>query len=231
VAEDDQIASLVLKKVLEEAGYRVDFVTDGHEAIGALKRIDYDLVLMDCYMPRMDGFATTRFIRKSNSRDINSKVPVIAMTGLTGKEDRRRCLEAGMNDHVGKPIIEGELFLAIAKCLGRGVDQATISQQGESGKAPVWEDAFLDKLIVSFVEEIPGVIDDLNWAVEREDLALLESIGHRLRGATDILKLRTLSARSRALEQAGKTGNVSNASTIASELIADLQKMKAAVTR
>lgn len=228
MAEDDQITRLVLKKMLEQAGYKVDFVPDGHEAINALKLINYDLVLMDCFMPRMDGFEATQLIRKSTSAVINAEVPVIAMTGLTGERDRLRCLDAGMDDHLTKPVNADELFMAIEKCMGRDVDQATVTRAG-GGDEAVWEDDFLEKLITSFVEEIPGVIGALQKAVERDDLTSLESIGHRLRGVSDILQMTTLSARSRALEEAGKAGNLSNAGVIASDLIADLQKMEMAV--
>ena len=230
VAEDDQVGQLVVKKILEQAGYRTNIVANGYEVISALKLKNYDLVLMDCFMPQMDGFATTRLIRSADTAGINAKIPVIALTGLTGKDDQRRCLDAGMNAYVGKPINPGELITAIDQCLGRVVDQESVSQQSESWNRLILEDAFLSEVVDSFLEEIPGVVNDLRRAIEWEDLGELESIGHRLRGASDILDASNLSSRSQALELAGKAGNLLIASELAIELIAELQKMEAAIT-
>ena len=85
-------------------GYNVYAVTNGKEVIERLKRFDYDLVLMDCQMPEMDGYETTRAIRGNNSSVRNPSITIVAMTANTMKGDREKCLEAGMNDYVAKPI-------------------------------------------------------------------------------------------------------------------------------
>lgn len=230
VAEDDQITTMVLNKILTQAGFRADFVTDGNAVISALKLADYDLVLMDCFMPQMDGFAATRLIRNANSAEINPEIPIIAMTGLSGKGDRQRCLDAGMDDHLCKPVDAAQLILVIEQHLGRAAGQAKVLQQGENGNEPIWEESFLETMIDRFLTEIPGVVDGLQKAADSGDLAELESIGHRLRGACDIMGVSTLSTRSRALEQAGKAGDLSVTCKRAFELIAELQKMETALT-
>ncbi|KKL54214.1 hypothetical protein LCGC14_2267670, partial [marine sediment metagenome] len=107
-------ASRILEKKL---GYHADVVTNGKEAIESLKRLDYDLVLMDCQMPEMDGYEATRTIRDENSTVRNHNIPIIAMTANVMKGDRENCLEAGMNDYVTKPIKVQELADAIDRNL------------------------------------------------------------------------------------------------------------------
>jgi len=230
VAEDDVVSTMVLKNLLGKAGLRADFVTDGNKAIEALKRADYDLVLMDCFMPQLDGFEATRMIRNAGIAGVNPDIPVIAMTGLSGDSNRERCLDAGMSDHLCKPVTLAELVLKIEQHLGGIAGKPEYPQHPEAADEPGREEPLLETMIEGFLAEIPGVIDALLRAVEQRDVAVLESIGHRLRGACDILGVSRLSKRSRALEQAGKAGDISIGCQHASELIVELQKMRAALT-
>jgi CheY-like chemotaxis protein len=113
VVEDDQVNKMVALRILEKLGYGADAVSHGKEALVALERTPYDLVLMEVQLPVMDGFETTRMIRDSKSRVQNPDVPIIAMTAHAMKGDRERCLEAGMDDYVSKPVQPQELVEAI----------------------------------------------------------------------------------------------------------------------
>ena len=93
-------------RILEKLGYRADAVADGKEALAALETLPYDLVLMDVQMPEMDGFEATGVIRDPRSKVRRHDIPVIAMTAHAMKGDRERCLEAGMDDYVAKPIAD-----------------------------------------------------------------------------------------------------------------------------
>lgn len=104
LAEDEPVNQRVTKSVLERSGYRVDIANNGVEAIAALSRNDYDLVLMDCMMPVMNGYEATAIIRDLSSEVRNHTLPVIAITANAMNEDRERCLEAGMDEHLAKPI-------------------------------------------------------------------------------------------------------------------------------
>ncbi|MBX7232681.1 MAG: response regulator [Bdellovibrionales bacterium] len=102
-AEDNQVNQIVIKKVLEKLGFIVDVAGNGFEVMTALKKDQYDLILMDCQMPEMDGYETTKNIRKNKDIKI-SKIPIIAMTANVIKGDKEKCLDVGMNDYISKPI-------------------------------------------------------------------------------------------------------------------------------
>jgi two-component system sensor histidine kinase/response regulator len=115
LAEDNPVNQKVARKMLEKFGYYSNTVSNGVEALTALGRIDYDLVLMDVGMPDMDGFAATARIRDPSSKVMNHRVPVIAMTAHAMKGDREKCLEAGMDDYISKPVKPQELLDVVEK--------------------------------------------------------------------------------------------------------------------
>jgi CheY-like chemotaxis protein len=107
VAEDNEINQIVTTQVLSKVGYKCDLVANGKEALQALTEKRYDLVLMDCQMPEMDGFEATRQYRTQESTRTQTgtaPVPIIALTANAMSGDRERCLEAGMTDYLTKPI-------------------------------------------------------------------------------------------------------------------------------
>jgi CheY-like chemotaxis protein len=115
LAEDNAINQLVALKILGKLGYRADAVANGLEVIKALESIPYDLVLMDCQMPEMDGFEATRAMR-----NLKINIPVVAMTANAMKGDRELCLEAGMNDYLSKPVKPAELAATLERWLRGG---------------------------------------------------------------------------------------------------------------
>ncbi len=109
LAEDSPVNQMVAKGILEKMGHQVDMVDNGLQAIDALKKTDYDLVLMDCQMPEMDGYRATIMIRDPKSNVLNHAIPIIAMTAHAMTGDREKCLQVGMNDYISKPFKVAQL--------------------------------------------------------------------------------------------------------------------------
>jgi PAS domain S-box-containing protein len=110
LAEDNAVNQFIASRLLERMGHHVDVVADGRQAVTAVERADYDVVLMDCQMPNMDGYAATRAIRSLNR---GRAVPIIAMTANAMAEERQRCLDAGMDDYLAKPVSAEQLYDAL----------------------------------------------------------------------------------------------------------------------
>ncbi|MBL3601859.1 MAG: response regulator [gamma proteobacterium endosymbiont of Lamellibrachia anaximandri] len=104
VVEENITNQIVARGVLEKFGLRIELAGNGEEAVSALKQFPYDLVLMDCQMPVMDGYEATGYIRDPQSGVKDHSVPVVAMTANAMQGDRERCIAAGMDDYVAKPI-------------------------------------------------------------------------------------------------------------------------------
>ena len=116
VADDNVINQKVAARMLEKLGYRVDLAANGREALDALARIHYAAVLMDCQMPEMDGFQATAAIRQKEGADAH--LPIIAMTANAMQEDRDRCLAAGMDDYLSKPVQSKTLAETLLRWVG-----------------------------------------------------------------------------------------------------------------
>lgn len=117
LAEDNVVNQKVALTMLKKLGFSADAVANGQEALAALSEIHYDLVLMDCEMPEMDGFETTLHIRSGKAGVLNPSVPIIAMTAHAMQGDRERCLAVGMNDYISKPVQLSTLSAALERWL------------------------------------------------------------------------------------------------------------------
>ncbi len=119
VVEDNPVNQTVVRRMLEKLRTRVDVVGDGAEALEALRRVPYDAVLMDCQMPGMDGYEATRTLRGEESGVLDHEVVVIAMTAHAMEGDRTKCLEAGMDDYLAKPVRLDDLRAMLEHWVGR----------------------------------------------------------------------------------------------------------------
>ncbi len=172
LVEDNVINQEVARGILEDLGFDVDIAADGAQCIESLKQnvgsTAYQLVLMDCQMPIMDGYKATREIREGNAGAVNQYIPVIAMTANAMKGDREKCLATGMNDYLSKPIDEGGLLKKINNLLYK---EKTKLQTPENQQTP-------DNPTVTEITANPGSVSDI-WD-RREVLS-------RLRGKEDRL--------------------------------------------
>ena len=126
LAEDNIVNQKVAIALLKKWGHVITVANNGKEALVALENQDFDVVLMDVQMPEMDGLEATRLIRHPQSAIRDPNIPIIAMTAHAMKGDRERCMEAGMNDYVSKPLNVEELFKIINKFSSEKVRTLTL---------------------------------------------------------------------------------------------------------
>jgi CheY-like chemotaxis protein len=127
VAEDNRVNQTVARRLLEKAGHQVDVVANGRQAVAALDDVVYDLVFMDCQMPDMDGFEATRAIRAGEARTPRH-IPIVALTANAMQGDRERCLAAGMDDYIVKPVTTQTLAAALERWAGSTTSHPTASR-------------------------------------------------------------------------------------------------------
>jgi CheY-like chemotaxis protein len=117
IAEDNPVNQEVLLAILRQLGYTADVVSNGAKAVDALRKTRYDFVLMDGEMPEMDGFEATRLIRDAAAGTLDPAIPIVAVTAAAMAGDRERCIRAGMNDYLAKPVEPGQLKRILEKWL------------------------------------------------------------------------------------------------------------------
>ena len=128
MAEDNPVNREVARTVLDLLGYSVTCVTDGRQAVEALRAEHYDLVLMDCEMPEMDGYEATRLIRHPDGKVLDPRIPIIAVTAAAMAGDRERCLEAGMDDYISKPVRASSLIELVERYCGQPAEGPALSR-------------------------------------------------------------------------------------------------------
>ena len=161
VAEDNHVNQVVLQALLSKTGHRIDMVANGSEAVSAVIRGPYDLVLMDIHMPEMDGVTASRRIRELSGEV--GKLPIIALTANAMKGDREKYIAAGMTDYVSKPINPRKLIMAIARCTGQ--QPADFMYESEIQTTPVAMDAG------DVVTDLTDLMSDLDALMEEEKFA------------------------------------------------------------
>jgi CheY-like chemotaxis protein/HPt (histidine-containing phosphotransfer) domain-containing protein len=228
IAEDNMTNQQVALGILKKLGYRADAVANGREAIEALKRIPYDVVLMDCQMPEMDGFEATRQIRSGESGVLRPDIPVIALTAHAMQADRERCLESGMNDYVTKPIRPAVLSEALQKWLMKARDDTDHGTKPTGGPIPpsstresdvlvfdkaeflerIMGDEELGKVIVEgFLEDIPRQILSLGAFLDQRDVDQAIRQAHTIKGAAANVGGKGVQSVAYEIEKAAKAGD------------------------
>ena len=243
LVEDDEINREVALEILAKAGYRCGCATNGKEAVNAVLKGGYDLVLMDCQMPELDGFGATAAIRtvESKKNDIfgtHAHLPVIALTANCMKGDRERCLEAGMDDYLGKPLEPAEMIATIEKWLtpadGPAAPSAPPAEEapaaaeaeppapGGTQAAPdlppldyealvkrcSHDPAFAAKILAKFQARLEADIEHIETAVDAGETAAIASLAHRLKGTSANVAATLLCNLAAELEALAKAGDL-----------------------
>jgi PAS domain S-box-containing protein len=229
LAEDNPVNQKLAVILLQKAGYAVDLVENGRLAVEAVEKKPYNLVLMDVQMPEMDGFEATQRIRKHEADQRHT--PIVAMTAHAMSGDRERCLAAGMDDYLTKPLDPQNVLNAIERWLttpqpptvatkAPALDPATVSLPATAQSAILAElmprfgndRTFLLEMLGEFVEHIQERAQALRRAAEQQNASELTHLAHSLKGAAANFNAEPLTTLAATLEQQAKTGNISTAS-------------------
>ncbi len=210
LVEDNEMNQKIIVKMLEKRGMYCDVACSGVEALKTLQEKKYDLVFMDCQMPEMDGYEATARIRQLEGEERHTII--VAMTANAMEGDREKCLQAGMDDYISKPVDFQLLFNII--------DQYTAGQQESISEAA----AMLEESLSSFMAEtglskrdsrelydklwstLPGVLEELQKALDSTDFKKVRNLAHQLKGSSSTLRIQKLYELFLELEQKATVG-------------------------
>jgi two-component system sensor histidine kinase/response regulator len=235
LAEDNLVNQAVATRLLERMGHAVEVAGNGKDALQRLAEASFDLVLMDVQMPEMDGITATERIRAGEQATLGH-IPIIAMTAHAMKGDEERCLAAGMDGYVSKPVKTADLQAAMAAVLyGRPVGAA---QQADgapiAGASWAWRETLhrlggdsnlLEEIVGIFLEEAPKHLAALRLAIEAGDAESIEKCAHSLRGELGYLGVPDVARQARQIEEEGKRGAFDAAAGLLPEFDAALRTL------
>ncbi len=257
LAEDNPTNQLVALGLLKRFGLQADAVATGAEALRSLETVGYDLVLMDVQMPEMDGFEATRHIRDRDSHVRDHRVPIIAMTAHAMQGDRARCLEAGMNDYLTKPVSPQALADVLERWLphedapSQVRHPAAPAGEAPGGSAPpgsrtaraevfdragmlerVMGDEDLARVVIQgFLEDMPRQIDALRGYVEAGDVEGAARQAHTIKGASAAIGGEALRAAAIDLESAaGRSADVATLRARLVDIETEFARLEAAIS-
>src|SRR2546428_2790048 len=199
VAEDNPVNQRLIVRLLEKMGHIPIVAHNGQEAVEAYESRPFDAALMDVQMPVMDGLAATMAIRESEARHPGGRrLPIMALTAFAMRGDRERCLAAGMDEYLTKPIKPDELSVALGRLLGNyrtaTVPLAAAPAEGEPASDTGFDftaalqyvggdQELLDELLGIFIEDAPIRVEAIRQAIATSDVTLLKREAHTLKGA------------------------------------------------
>ena len=212
VAEDTAFNQKFIQRLLDRWNHKISLVGNGREALEALKNESFDIVLMDVQMPQLNGLEATKAIRIDEQQNKNH-IPIIAMTAHAIKGDRERCLEAGMDEYISKPIDSDKLFEAIEKLTGDpGHPDSTEDVSAAINKETLlkafdgdWN--FLKEVVDVFLSDYPRLLDDLRRAHKESDSDTLMRAAHSLKGIMKNFQAEPAAEAAFELEKKGKENN------------------------
>jgi PAS domain S-box-containing protein len=217
VAEDNKFSQQVIQRMLERRGHTVRVVPNGSETLAAVEQNAFDLLLLDVNMPEMDGFEVIRTIREREKTSGNH-VRVIALTALSGTRDRERCIGAGMDDFLAKPVRAAEVYAALDRVI---TTHPVVASDAHAANSTLIDpeillsgcaaDAMLlAEMIQLYEDEAPGLLARVEAAVRSSDAERLRTAAHSLRGLVSSFSTSAAKA-AQALEQLGSEGRAGEA--------------------
>ncbi len=242
VAEDNEINKQVVLGMLRSLGFQADFVSNGREAVNALKRKDYEVILMDCHMPEMDGFAATREIRSLGNGKNSTKIVAMTANALIGEEEC--CLEYGMDDYLSKPMSKDELLKVLSKHLSsveKKLDSGTnfvqhrlediLDKQALENLRQIetrGEKNFVAETIKLYFIHAEKQIEEIKHAVSSKNCNDLYLKAHSLKGSSGSIGLTTVYKICEELETQCRADNLHLSEQILNKLLSEFDKIKPA---
>jgi PAS domain S-box-containing protein len=229
VVEDNVVNQKVAVGLLEKLGCRVDVAANGREAVTMLVQLAYDMILMDCQMPEMDGFAATAAIREREA-STGHHVPIIAMTANAMQGDRERCLTAGMDDYLAKPIAADALYAVMAQWRPEGeaapAETRVPPMELKAALALAEGDRdLLAELMAVLLAECPGQLATLRRALQHGDAHQLERTAHSLKGALGAVGAYGAHGLAQQLEAKGRANQLEGALGLVQRLETELARL------
>ncbi|UVJ37924.1 PAS domain S-box protein [Arthrobacter sp. CJ23] len=229
VVEDNEVNQLVACEMVAKLGYQADVAADGAEAVSATAAGTYAAVLMDCHMPVMDGFEATRTIRARDNH--SARLPIIAMTAGAQDEDRERCLSAGMDDYLSKPVDLADLDEALKRWVPRGLAPEAEEPALDPGRLAVLRElgpadghGLLPTAAGAFRRGVPASVAELHAALEGGGGDALERAAHKLKGAAATIGATGVASLCQELEDLGRKPGGQSGKELLTRLLTELAR-------
>jgi CheY-like chemotaxis protein len=238
LVEDNTINQILVQRLVRKRGHHIVVANNGREALAALESQHFDLILMDVQMPEMSGLEVTAAIRKKEN-NTGEHIPIIAATASATKEDRERCLEAGMDAYISKPIERALLFETIDRLTAYS-KEAKRNDVGSRSRDPVFDAGavlesldgdsdLLREIAVIFLAQSPKHLEKIREAISKKDPNHLERAAHALKGAAANLLAQGVIEAASKLEEIGRAGYVAGSRQALASLEAELGKLRSAL--
>ncbi len=248
LVEDHYINQQAVIPILNRLGLKDIVVADnGLIALDMVHQAHFDLILMDIQMPFMDGYETTRAIRKSDKKF--AAVPIIAMTANAVEGDREKCLAAGMNDYLSKPIQKNALVTVLQRWIdgsiakeSDSVDQShPLEELDHCSACPIFDDVeaiarydgdleVLNMIVESFIQDTPQTFEIVNSALDAGDATVVGAQAHAFKGGAGYIGAKRIQAVAQAMETAGKEGDLETASLLLVKAESEFEHFKKEIT-
>jgi two-component system, sensor histidine kinase len=226
LAEDNRVNQELALHILERLGCRVTVVRNGRESVEVQDQADFDLILMDCQMPEMDGYMATAEIRRREvARGDGRRIPIIAFTAAAVKGNRERCLTAGMDDYISKPFTIAQFENILRKWLpGTDAQQPRVSHldrsilNGLRDLGSTGGTSLIKKIVSVYLDEAPKQLQVIESAIARGDVQAISRAAHALSSSSMDIGARSLSALCRHMENLSRENAMTGGSALLEEI-------------
>lgn len=227
VVDDSPINQRLVRAVLESRGHTLALAANGHEALAALDREAFHVILMDVQMREMDGLQATAEIR-AREASTGAHVPIVAMTAHSLAEDRDRCLAAGMDGFLSKPVRHEELIELVESLADPGSRRGAHADEGtDSPPEAPWRNGELEHLAARFIADATRLHGEIRDAIARRDRDTLERAAHLLRGSVGYFTAERLVDLAQSLEALGRAGEfTAEADQLCEDLAEELARLE-----